>query len=514
MIENLKHHTERTLAKSVLRYMVMKKVNVIYCEAITFALVLLMISQVGIGMPITTPFNQYIQAQDKICTSSYVDNQISYRKIVAKLFGLPGNGMFSSLKPPKEYTGFKLIKKHYIKNAFTGILSHISFNYCEHGKLLWNKDFPISLAQLYDFDWDKPICVYYRSSLQDKIVSSSFDINFTNATNVKKHNETKQLKTMLAQTRKSVKGPLKFQSMEKQELPSLKSLALNDPENFFCFKYARRKKYANSDLNVFFPQQWVGGLFYCDLNVEEKVNFLMSNMDSDLNSINQNLVHNTCSFANAIPMLPVIADQYNNYWTDYEGFKTTTKKRNKKEAHFEMVKNVPYLYTPQMTNIFDLKTKGTLEYNETSNIDEYHFQKKMPPSFLPNWKFKALDYFRKTPFMAQAEKWFNDISVTESYKYNQSDMNGLEYFAQLTLTKLQKMAKAETFDESAVWSMNEDHLSKNKMLKLHKFAISKYLTLEDFLVGLISSKLFKQDSEELQLAAESLQVDDQKNFDY
>ncbi len=213
-------------------------------------------------------------------------------------------------------------------------------------------------------------------------------------------------------------------------------------------------------------------------------------------------------------MLPVIADQYNNYWTDYEGFKTTTKKRNKKEAHFEMVKNVPYLYTPQMTNIFDLKTKGTLEYNETSNSDENHFQKKMPPSFLPNWKFKALDYFRKTPFMAQAEKWFNDISVTESYKYNQSDMNGLEYFAQLTLTKLQKMAKAETFDESAVWSMNEDHLSKNKMLKLHKFAISKYLTLEDFLVGLISSKLFKQDSEELQLAAESLQVDDQKNFDY
>ncbi|KAL6942414.1 hypothetical protein ACO0QE_003589 [Hanseniaspora vineae] len=379
--------------------------------------------------------------------------------------------------------------------------------------MVWSRDFPISHTQPYDFDWNNPICVYNCSSLPEKVVLSMLDHNSTSAIKIKKQNKTEQAETILAQTKKSIKEQLKIHSLNKQKFPSLKSKALRDPTNFVCFKYARRKKYANSDLNVFFPQQWVGGLFYCDLNVEQKKDLLVSNMDENLNPVNQTLAYNTCNFANAIPILPVVADQYKNYWTDYVGFKKTNN-RNKKEPHFEMVKNVPYLYTPQITGILDLKTKTTLRSNESLDNKQEIPEQFSLPLFSPNWKFRALDFFRKTSFMSQAEKWFNKISVTEKYDYNQSELNSLERLAQLTLTKLQQMAKAENFDGSTLWSMDKDHLSKSKMLKLHKFAISKYLTMEDFLVGLIGSKLFSEDAEELQVAVEKLQIEDQKTFDY
>lgn len=431
-----------------------------------------------INFNVSLPLSKLFSGQHKICTNNYADGQISIRSAIRQLLGIPKHHFLSKQINkwiiPTEYTGFKIMKKHSLKNGISTLSSDITLNYCQEGELLWSKDVNsdnnIDKTSLL---WTEPICIYNND--KDPIVN-----NNDNSLNKTYTKWNQFLEWTLKKT--------KFMVKPKNENITLKERALNDLSNLRCYKVARNKKYALQNLNIFLPNQFIGGIFKCDLSKNQTL--LQTHFDKNLKWVkNDNSTHemikNFCNVDNSKPLLPLIGDKFENYWSEYNGLK-----KNDNEMHISIVKTLPFLYTPHILgsslqasnnstykNDLDIKDSDTVEWTHTL-------------------KFRILDKFRTKSKDHKDYNWYNGLSVNENYTVALTEMKNLEKITNKMLVKLQNIAHSEYFceknlvDDISVESVSSDggKIKKKSLKNLPKKIMFSALSFEDKLTSILAEK--------------------------
>ncbi|OBA26269.1 hypothetical protein HANVADRAFT_7279 [Hanseniaspora valbyensis NRRL Y-1626] len=424
---------------------------------------------------LSLPLNKIFNGQDKICTNNYADGQVSVRSILRQLIGVPKHHFLSKqvnrFVIPTEYTGFKILKKHTLKNGMSDLYSDISINYCHEGELSWSKDIPIIKNEQQNLQWKEPICFLHNT---EKEMIDDKEINTETVYEPEKLSKFAKLKIWALEF-------MKIKQKTFKDKYTLKDIASTVPDSLQCYKLARRKKYAHQDLNIFLPNQYIGGLFKCDLPSLIKQDLIENNMDDNLQWIRDNdtldYVSTLCNSNNSKPILPLIGDNFENYWSEYNGL-------NKKDNNIFMniSKQVPFLYTP---HIIDVSANTTNSQNyigpENSNAVEWTH----------TWKFKLLDKFRSKS--KATKNWYNEINVSENYNYDLEEMNKLEKFTDFMLNKIQNLTDSEILKKmDLIDSIDQDKQSKiGSFAKLPKKIIFSSLSMQDKVITILASKLFK-----------------------
>ncbi|KAH3903487.1 uncharacterized protein SCODWIG_01085 [Saccharomycodes ludwigii] len=465
----------------------------------------------------------------------------------------------------KDYTGVKIMKKHVISNRVSTIEDILSLNFCYKGKLVKSIDIDKHLDKKFKInDWKAPICFYLDDTPQN-----SYSLR-DNTTHLVSH-----IKTYLTKNKY-----YKFLFKPKNILnETLKSKSLKNIDKFHCFKVARRKKYSYRDLNIFFPQQWVGGLFYCKQDTALKKLVLNNYLDDNLEMLSINNHDNSgtekdtdsgndykimCNISIAKPVLPLIADNFRRYWTEYDGL----KKNSKHFIDFKYVKIIPYLLTPSIDpdtlNFIPEKNDNGSDDDLSSKFNSLIANTPMDYDMSPFRKLKIVDLlFNNKNSTASKnnntntkvlypkkrdELWFNEINVEEEYDYDALELSKFDQLIQYTLTALNNISKSEKFKEKYFpWNINIDfnkflnndkiglnnnnngsksldnikhkiisnpkaHLSstiyegKKSLVKLGTKFWNQYSSMEDRIVTLILSKLFISELNNLQNKWGSLNI--------
>ncbi|CCF56135.1 hypothetical protein KAFR_0A07000 [Kazachstania africana CBS 2517] len=155
---------------------------------------------------------------------------------------------------------------------------------------------------------------------------------------------------------------------------------INHSEVEHCFKIARRKKYLTREIGVYMPGTWVGGLFYCN----DKL----------------------CSKEQAIPLMPLYADDYSKDWLNF--------KRGSKIGKFLVEKYIPLFKTPKSDfAIFEEIIKGKMDVAINNKIRNW---KKPRRERLQEILYNPQNELRKQYERIPSEtSWFDEIDITEEY---------------------------------------------------------------------------------------------------
>lgn len=426
------------------------------------------------------PLKKMFNGQDKVCTNNYADGQISIRSTIRQIFGFPKHHILSKeinkWIVPTEYSGFKIIKKQTLKNGIVGLFSDISFNYCYEGELFWSKDIPILKSSQHGLEWKEPIC--FLQQTQQEAIANKMALNSDyNVNQTSKFGKFKKWALEL----------MKIHQKESLNAYSLNEIARNYPEFLECYKLARRKKYAKQNLNIFLPNQYVGGLFKCEMPLNVKQSMIINNMDDNLNWLKDknttNYISMLCSETNSKPILPLIGDKFENYWSEYNGF---NKQNN--SVFINISKQVPFLFTP---HIIDERS------NATNTKDSTKQENSRMIEWAHTWTFRTLDIFRTNT--KPKKLWYNEIKVNEDYEYNIEEMNKVEKYVSYTLNKLQNLTESDFFKKYNIADDidKEKQRSLNKFLHFPKKILFGTLSLEDKLITILTNSVFNTQLKEI-----------------
>ncbi|KAM3159597.1 hypothetical protein ACU8KH_05682 [Lachancea thermotolerans] len=330
-----------------------------------FILLLSVVKPVG-GLVVSSRLKKLelaLATQDRICSMDHVETKTSYRELIGTLTGISFGATGHS---SKIYTGFKVHRIYHFGKMLSKAKPSLQLSFCEHGKVKWQTE----LEYRSDIDWDLPFCVY---SQDIEGVGDQGHSRIWGA--LKKGNRNQD----------TVKGP------------SLKELARQDTANFHCFKMARREKYTKRSTSIYLPNEWVGGLFYCDLTPDAKSR-LLDQMGDDLH-IDATKSHGVCNRANAIPLQPLISDSYRRHWTSLKPGTRIPFLRRITRTNMEKV--IPFLHTPNSDSDFgNFTTKNDITVSKSST--------KLRSNWLSavNWLFAS---------KVEEHLWFNEVEVEESY---------------------------------------------------------------------------------------------------
>lgn len=132
-----------------------------------------------------------------------------------------------------------------------------------------------------------------------------------------------------------------------------------ESRDLICYKMARRKKYAKSNLSFYMPDTFIGGLFECPISTELKQK-IIGNLSN--HQILQPLEFQfECDASTARPILPLIADTSINQWIDF-------KLNPIKPTLFQ---TIPYLTTASPLNL-RFKSSITADMHVDSWASQIH----------------------------------------------------------------------------------------------------------------------------------------------
>lgn len=433
------------------------------------------------------PLNKLLNGQHKICTNNYADGQVSIRSTVRQLLGIPKHHFLSKQINkwiiPTEYTGFKIMKRHSLKNGMANIYSDITLNYCQEGELIWSKainNFESSAKT--SLLWSEPICTYH-----DDEDSTTYNNEASNYNKTGKWNKISDW--VLEKTK--IKTKIKVEKM------TLKEKALRNPDNLRCYKAARNKKYALQNLTIFLPNQFIGGIFKCD--IAQNQTLLNSFLDDNLNwikkdNLTSDVLSNLCTVTNSKPLLPLIGDKFESYWSEYNGLK---KDHNK--FHVSIVKTLPFLYTP---HILDSTSQSSAN---STNKKDLAIKDSDSVEWTYTLRYRLLDKLRTKSKDKTLHSWYNELSVNENYSVELKEMKKLEKATNMMLKKLQKITDSEYFKQkNIIEEMNVDDnisdksISAKKVFKhLPKKIMFSALTFEEKLTDILAEKLLSNNVKDL-----------------
>ncbi|SGZ41801.1 uncharacterized protein HGUI_04002 [Hanseniaspora guilliermondii] len=449
------------------------------------------------------PLNKLLNGQHKICTNNYADGQVSIRSTIRQLLGIPKHHFLSKQINkwiiPTEYTGFKIMKRHSLKNGMSNIFSDITLNYCQEGELIWSKS--INNFETPDKNkilWSEPICTYYDDEDSTTYNSDSVYYNKTSLWN-------RIAKWTLEKT--------KIKTKTKVDKISLKERALRNPDKLRCYKAARNKKYALQNLTIFLPNQFIGGIFKCDLAQNQTLidNFMDDSLNWKRNeNLTSDILSNLCTVNNSKPLLPLIGDKFENYWSEYNGLK---KDNNK--FHISIIKTLPFLYTPHILDSTahsptNSTNKNDLVIKDSDSVEWTH-----------TLRYRLLDKLRTKSKDKTSNYWYNEISVDESYTFELKEMKNLEKATNLFLKKLQKITDSNYFQEKNIIeemqlddNINGKSISTKKAVKhFPKKILFSALTFEEKLTNLLAEKLLSKSIKNLIQENDKLQFKNE-HFNY
>ncbi|KAL3230509.1 hypothetical protein RNJ44_00958 [Nakaseomyces bracarensis] len=240
----------------------------------------------------------------------------------------------------KNYSGFRIYRKITLQLDPISLISDMHFVACQDGQLIWETIYPFQ----EDIDWSTPICLF----------DSMGTVNDT-----------------------------------------LKVQATSNISRYYCFKFARSRKYSQRDYTLYFPGRIIGGLFLCNLSDEQKYQMLNNSRD-DLAIINKTFAREFCVSNNTIPLLPLIADNLQDCKTTWEN---VIKLNWDKSKTIKMVKILPYIHT--------LNAPKFLHSRQPT--DKYRIIGKLFPTMHVNAKYLLDHRFE------DASVWFDGIEVNEEY---------------------------------------------------------------------------------------------------
>lgn len=169
----------------------------------------------------------------------------------------------------------------------------------------------------------------------------------------------------------------------------------------WCYRAVRRKKYALRDISVFTAGTFVGGLFLCPQAPVK------------------------CTNANAVPVLPLYADDFAAQWFEIEAITKSNpvydskRRRRRREVGRD-----------SQSHDFDLQTIGTgLTMPKSKNLAirlgrfvarKRHFIQRIP-YFYTKVKHSRLD-LRYTPSGGVWPEWAYGLDVNEAYVYTRKEL--------------------------------------------------------------------------------------------
>lgn len=321
--------------------------------------------------------------QDKICSVKFNPKDGSYWRAFEQMTGfiLPPALNRQDITP---YTGFKFLRTYSFKPTSLSSQTNLMMVFCSEGKVQWDLSVPVK----QDIDWRKPICVYNGPKKVEAARKKSF-------------------------WTKILGGSNSFGSKKKSE----KEKALADLDNLHCFKLARRKKYFNRSMSLFFPGSWVGGMYFCDLTDDSKKE-LVDQMDDNL-SLQDTGKFDYCTSENAVPLMPIGSDNYGKSWREYESSKLLSFLGRIQD--FRVTKFVPFLYTPNYP-LQGLNIKGdNAPYPAMTTYTDKILREQ------------SLDVLHRTSTVRNAhDPWFTDIEVQENYSFSAKDERRLDRLTSMT----------------------------------------------------------------------------------
>ncbi|QLL33648.1 hypothetical protein HG536_0E05590 [Torulaspora globosa] len=307
--------------------------------------------------------------QDKICSMKFDPKDGSYWRFFEQVTGF--------ILPPyldnydkTPYTGFKFLRTYSFQPTSLNSETNLLMAFCSDGKVQWDLSVPVK----QDIDWKKPLCVHIATE--------------TVETPQKKHFWAKIL---------DIGKPPGIRKKSKKET------AIADLDNFHCFKLARRKKYFNRNISLFFPGSWVGGIYFCDLTDESKRDLIRS-MDDNL-LLKEAGDFDFCTKTNAIPLMPLESDNYSKSWREYKSSKLLSFLGRIQE--FRVTKYVPFLNTP------NYPMQGL---NVKTDKAPYPAMTTFTGKVL---REQVMDIFHRSNSVTKAQDpWFTDIEVQENYCFS------------------------------------------------------------------------------------------------
>lgn len=311
-----------------------------------------------------------LETQDKLCSMKYAENEGSYKKMFESLSGLTVPAYLKE-HDKKPFTGFKLLRTYNVKLLNLALSNSIDFIFCRDGKVQWIINQPLQ----EDVDWSAPLCVYTPDVAWEVSRRQSGGGGDSGTKNTKNSRDN----------------------------------ARDDLSNFHCFKLARRKKYTNRKVSLFFPGSWIGGMFYCDLTDDMK-RATLDTMHGNL-AFKRGHSRNICTQQNSIPLVPMQSDDYSKNWIEFKILKR--QKFSIKTFSPQITKFVPYINTPN-------DALSRLNFDNNTSMSS--------ASTVSNWRKpfreQALSVFQRNKGYSYEKKpWYAEIEVQENYKITPEDMS-------------------------------------------------------------------------------------------
>lgn len=284
----------------------------------------------------------------------------------------------------RAYTGFNFYKKYYFKLLPFQVSSSMITSFTYQGRKQWEIVQPFQ----EDIDWEMPFCVYENSNLT-----------------------------------------------AVQVMKKTKYLAMQDPDNFHCFKMARRKKYMNRQVSIYLPWTWVGGLFFCKMTNMDKLQVLgmMNNHLVFYNNVGKsNMTSQStgsfCTRENAVPLLPLIADDYSkNHANEIELDPNKSILGKLKDLSFSKV--IPYVYTPNIKRAQDFTYTS-----ESVSIDPE----------LRKFQYYLNGLTSINSDLKPKEHWYSQLEVQENYQLSEEDYSQVGKMIDKTMDKIDSISNFPT----------------------------------------------------------------------
>lgn len=302
---------------------------------------------------------------DKICSLDF--EEISYRKSFELLTGIDVPAVFKLHS--KLYTGFKFHKSLQFEHRFLKMQNILKITYCQEGKIKYQVEQPFDV----NIDWQKPCCFYGGGILGKTFTKTEISENL---------------------------------------------------DSFHCFKMARRKKYINKVFDIYLPQSWIGGIFYCDLSNADKLQLLKEingNMGFGLNSSQK--LNKLCHINNTIPFQPLYASDVTNNWSEYH--KMSAIPLINRYYKMQVEKLIPFFATPTLIEFDTDISKWNLNSVNITQIDWKSPFKLQMSNILNMWR-----YSKNMP-------WFSEIEVQEKYHFTEADQKKLDQLSNKLLSELE-----------------------------------------------------------------------------
>lgn len=434
------------------------------------------------------PLNFILEPQDKICSLNYNSNDASYRRLFEQFTGIVLPSSVAKFNK-KIYSGFKLHRTYHFYHRFFKVSNQLKMSYCHQGKVQWETEESFDI----DIEWNKPICFYG---------GTNYPLNRPHPPST------------MAKIRSMFKN-----STVQAEAETLKQLAIKDIKNFNCFKIARRKKYVNRNVSIYFPNSWVGGIFYCDLS-DVKKRDILNTMNNNLqfeNSVSQSQCMNACHRRNSVPLQPLISDNYLNHWTEYK--ENSKIPILKKIFKLDMNKIIPYLYTPNSSpSDSNFTTLHSTSFN-SSSLNDWN----------KSWKEQFTDGLSTLFDSNKVGKslWYSEIEVMEDYHFTQGDISKIRSIVDKTLNQITALFNLPSTASFVPCTLEHDSNCKQNIRNkvsirvskaLHSWKNSKYklwkkFSFNDRALFLSGSDAFESKIEELKPEWDHLNITNE-NFVY